>query len=147
MNANHPTPVSFAWCKAAPLKRALSLSFGEGSAFLLAACFFLLTAEAPAQPAGSGVVTGQVSNAATKSYLEGAVVELVGTNQITTTDREGRYQFAGVDGETVTLAVSFTGLDSQRIPVSVGPGRRVVRDIALTSEIYKLDKFTVAGER
>ena len=47
----------------------------------------------------------------------------------------------------VTLVVSFSGLDPQRIPVAVPSGQGVVRDVELTAEIYKLDKFTVAGER
>lgn len=95
----------------------------------------------------SGSIAGQVSNAATKSYLEGAVVELIETHQSIITDREGRYQFTGIPAGSVTLAVTFTGLDSQRISMSVGNNQQVVRDVALTSEIYKLDKFTVAGVR
>jgi TonB-dependent receptor len=97
--------------------------------------------------ASGGTITGQVSNSATKSYLEGAVVELVGTDRSTITDREGRYQFDGVATGSVTVAVGFTGLDKKQVPVSVGAGQRVVQDFELTSEIYKLEKFTVAGER
>jgi TonB-dependent receptor len=94
-----------------------------------------------------GTISGQVSNNATKSYLEGAIVTLAGTENSTVTDREGRFQFIGVAPGNVTLIVSFTGLDTKRVPVSVAAGERVVRDIELTSEIYRLDKFTVSGER
>ncbi|MBI4626503.1 MAG: TonB-dependent receptor [Verrucomicrobia bacterium] len=99
----------------------------------------------PEQQAGS--VAGQVSNAATGSFLEGAVVALAGTNRVAITDREGRYEFSGVPGNQVRLFVSFSGLDPQIIPVPMAAGRKVVRDVGLTAEIYKLDKFTVAGER
>ncbi|MBI4621813.1 MAG: TonB-dependent receptor [Verrucomicrobia bacterium] len=92
-------------------------------------------------------ITGQIINAATQSYLEGAVVELSGTNRTTTTDREGRYQFAGVPSGPVTLVVSYAGLDPQRISASVPASGTVVRNVEMTAEIYKLDKFTVAGER
>ena len=67
----------------------------------------------------TGSITGQVSNAATRSFLEGAVVALAGTNQATITDREGRYYLNGVPAGVATVAVSFTGLDTQQIPISV----------------------------
>ncbi|MSU50820.1 MAG: TonB-dependent receptor [Opitutus sp.] len=107
---------------------------------------------APASTVGpngtaAGIVRGQVSNAATGSFLQGAVVELAGANRSVITDREGRYQFGDVPVGSATLVVSFSGLDTQRVALSVGAGVSAVRDIALTSEIYKLDKFTVAGER
>jgi TonB-dependent receptor len=95
----------------------------------------------------SGSIAGQVSNAATGSFLEGAVVALAGTNRTVITDREGRYEFSGVPTEGATLVVSFSGLDPQTIPVAVAVGKRVVHDVELTAEIYKLEKFTVAGER
>lgn len=94
-----------------------------------------------------GTITGQVSNAATRSFLEGAVVRLAGTDRFVLTDREGHFHFTGVSADQVTLEVSFTGLDSKRVPVVMTPGQRVVRDVELTSEIYQLDKFTVAGIR
>ena len=97
----------------------------------------------------TGSITGQVSNAATRSFLQGAVVTLSGANQTSITDREGRYHLNSVPTATgeVTIEVTFAGLDAQRIAVSVGSGQRVVRDVGLTSEIYKMDKFAVAGER
>ena len=95
----------------------------------------------------TGQVTGQVSNAATQSYLEGAIVTLSSTQQSIITDREGRFRFDGVAPGGVTLAVSFTGLDAQRIPLVVTAGRTEVRNVELTSSIYSLEKFVVAGER
>ena len=91
----------------------------------------------PAGPAATGSITGQVSNAATKSFLEGAVIVIAGTDRSITTDREGRFLVTAVQGDTVTLDVSFTGLDPQRITVPVAAGQRVVRDVELTSDIYK----------
>ena len=95
----------------------------------------------------TGAITGQVSNQATRAYLEGATVEIAGTALSTTTDREGRFELAGVAPGEVTLVVRFTGLDPKRVPVTVGAGQRAVRDVELTSDVYQLDKFVVAGER
>ncbi|MBI4624736.1 MAG: TonB-dependent receptor, partial [Verrucomicrobia bacterium] len=113
----------------------------------MAICFSLLTANALGQSSGTGTITGQVSNVSTRAFLQGAVVELSGTDQSTITDREGRYEFTGVPAGPATLIVTFTGLDLQRIVVPVSAGQKVVRDVQLTSNIYQLDKFTVAGMR
>jgi iron complex outermembrane recepter protein len=107
----------------------------------------LLSTPASGQAAAGATIAGQVSNAATQSYLQGAVVQLEGTGRTVLTDREGRYAFHGVEGAQVTLVVSYSGLDPQRISVSPSPGRTVRQDVALTSDVYKLEKFVVAGER
>jgi iron complex outermembrane receptor protein len=104
-------------------------------------------ASSPGAPLVTGTITGRVGNAATKSYLEGAVVELVGTGRTVITDRDGVYLFTGVAAGAATLSYAFTGLDAQRLTVSVSGGQRVVRDVELTAAIYQLEKFTVAGER
>ena len=92
------------------------------------------------------VLSGQVSNAATGSFLEGANVVLEGTERSTFTDREGRFRFVGVTAGATALLVSFAGLDARRIPVIVGADSRTVQDVALTSRAYLMEKFTVAGE-
>ena len=112
---------------------------------LLVSLLLLLPSLLAAQ--GTGSISGQVSNQATKSYLEGASVELTGTGRSATTDREGRFEFRDVPPGTATLAVAFTGLDPARVTVTVSAGRRAVQDVELTSGIYRMDKFTVAGER
>jgi iron complex outermembrane receptor protein len=133
MKRTNPVTLLAAW---------LALMFGSPEAALAADGG---SAGSPAH--SSGAITGQVSNAATRSFLEGAVVTVAGTGRSVTTDREGRYQITGVGGDQVNLEVSFAGLDAQRVTVAVGPGQRVVRNVELTSDIYKMDKFTVAGMR
>ena len=100
-----------------------------------------------ADSATTGIITGQISNAATKYFLEGAVVQVDGTALATTTDREGRYRLANVPTEARTLIVSFTGLDAQRIPVSVLAGQTQARNVELTANVYKLEEFRVVGDR
>jgi iron complex outermembrane receptor protein len=94
----------------------------------------------------TGIVTGYVSNAATRSYLEGAKVSAQGAKQAVFTDRLGRYQIALPRGSE-TLIVTYTGLDSKNVLVSVTAGQTSSQDIELTSEIYALEKFTVSGVR
>jgi len=102
----------------------------------------------PAQaPTSGAIIAGQVSNAATGSFLEGAVVTLAGTGRSAITDREGRYEFNDVTLGEVTLAASYPGLDAQHVAISARAGGRIVRDVELTAAIYKLEKFSVAGER
>lgn len=104
----------------------------------------LLSCAARAQ--SNGVVTGQISNAATSIFLEGAEVGVEGTNNYTLTDREGRYELLLPPG-VVTLVARYTGLEPQKITVEVKPGARVNQPIALGSSVYKLEAFTVSGPR
>ncbi len=102
-------------------------------------------AAAPAAEATS-VLLGRVSNAATGSYLQGAVVRLEGTAYEALTERGGGFELRVPAGE-YSLAVSYTGLDLQRVAVTVPRGAQVRRDVALTADIYRMNPFTVTGER
>ena len=109
---------------------------------LLLGCAFTL----PLRAQTTGIVAGQVSNAATSVFLEGAEVSVEGTNRSTLTDREGRYELVLPTG-VATLVVRYTGLEPQTITVDIRPGIRAVQNIELNSGIYKLDPFTVSGPR
>jgi TonB-dependent receptor len=112
---------------------------------LLAALLMSVPFRAVAQTGAT--VTGQVSNAATQYFLDGAVVLLAGTNRAVTSDREGRFTLSGIPGTTATLEVSFPGLDSQQVVVSLQPGQTVVRNVELTAGIYKMEALRIVGDR
>jgi len=114
---------------------------------LLCGLFLLIASALRAQPVGGAHVIGQVSNAATQSYLQGVVVQVEGTDRSVVTDREGRFELRGLAGPSATLVVSYSGLDTQRIPVALNPEGTVRQDVALTSSVYRLEKFVVGGER
>ncbi|MGH7958060.1 MAG: carboxypeptidase regulatory-like domain-containing protein, partial [Opitutaceae bacterium] len=95
----------------------------------------------------TGIITGNVSNTATGNLLEGATITLPQLNLSTFTDRTGRFVLTRVLAGTHELIVTYIGLDSVKSSVHVGAGERVVRDFDLTSGIYKLEAFTVTGER
>jgi iron complex outermembrane recepter protein len=94
-----------------------------------------------------GTITGRVSNSVTSIYLEGAEVKLKNTNQATLTDNLGRFTFPNLDQGDYILVVTYLGLDTREEKVSLKAGEKVDREIALESEVYKLDTFTVVGER
>ncbi|MBL9199036.1 MAG: TonB-dependent receptor [Opitutaceae bacterium] len=94
----------------------------------------------------TGTVRGQVSNAATGAFLEGARVEVRGTDRIAFTDRQGHFLLT-VPAGSATLDASYTGLEKQSSTLDLAAGREVVRHFALTSAVYQLEAFTVAGVR
>ena len=104
---------------------------------------FRLLGQVPAP----GEISGQVSNQALGLFLEGARVELVGTNRAVLTDRDGHFRLAEVRAGATTLIVSYTGLNSQNVVLDVKSAQVVTRDIGLVSDVYVMDAFKVASLR
>src|SRR5687767_8471497 len=128
-----PTPSS----RARFAKRFYSI----GSGFLLfSICATLAAAQA------NGTITGRVSNAATGTYLESAIVSIEGTGLQTATERGGEFSLS-VPAGTHTVVVTYTGLDAARESVQVTAGSTALKNFSLTSGIYKLDAITVTGLR
>lgn len=96
---------------------------------------------------GNATLEGRVSNAATKAYLEGAVIEISTLGRRTLTDGMGRYMFSDLPAGEHVLVATYTGLDPRRESVVVGGTPALQRDFELTSEIYQLGTITVVGER
>ena len=94
-----------------------------------------------------GALVGRVTNSATGKPLEGARVELKGTTRATDVDETGEYRFTDVAPGTVTVSVSYTGLNTAEETVTVASGAPTRRDVGLTADIYRLSKFVVSGER
>ena len=101
-----------------------------------------LTASVHAQSARTGVLTGQVINQNTGDVLSSAFVGLAGSTVTETTDNNGMYRLVLPEGPQ-TIVVSYSGLDEQRFGVEVKAGGEVRRDVAMTSTLYKMDKFVV----
>lgn len=92
-------------------------------------------------------LSGTVTNAATGRALEGARVALTGTNRETLSDRQGSYSFEGVAPGAVIAEVSYSGLDTITTPATMQPNQATRLDFKLTSQIYAMGQFVVAGER
>lgn len=108
----------------------------------------LFGSHTPAQTsAGSGSLTGTVSNSATGANLEGAEVTLQPGGQSVLTTREGRFVFPQLAAGVYQLTVTYSGLDPKTVEARVGPGGTASYDVALGSSVYQLSKFVVEGER
>jgi len=124
---------------------------GVAVARLLAACSAVLlgtvvSSSLRAATTG-GIVSGSVSNAGTGDRLEGARVSLPKLGLMVLTDNTGRFVLTGVPAGTHELQATYIGLDATTLTVTVAAGQRATRDFELTTGVYKLDAFTVAGER
>ena len=115
----------------------------------LAATLACLAGISPAvhAAAADGIISGNVSNAATGNLLPGAQVDVPQLGLTTFTDATGRFVLNNVPAGTHEVVVSYTGLDPMKATVAVTSGQRAVRDFDLTSGIYRLDTFQVTGER
>ena len=108
----------------------------------------LLMAECAAQnPGATGVVQGAVSNIATGAYLNGAQVTLSPGDVTVLTSRDGRFVFSNVVAGEHRLTISYSGLDRKTVAGRVAAGGTAEYDVGLTSGVYQLEKFVVAGER
>ena len=101
----------------------------------------------PGLTATAGTVTGTISNAATRNLLEGARVEVPRLGLSALTDGTGRYVLTDVPDGTHELVASYLGLDPARATVTVAGAVAATRSFDLTAAIYRLDTFTVTGER
>jgi iron complex outermembrane receptor protein len=102
-----------------------------------------LRAQAPAE----GGISGSVRNTQTNEFLEGVVVSLEGTNLSTTTQRGGSFSFSRVPAGSYKLKAFYTGLDIKDTQVTVVAGQTADVPVGLTSDVYKLEAFTVGGSR
>lgn len=108
-------------------------------------------AQSPAaQPAAEaqayGTVSGAVSNSATGEFLRGAILTVDGIVSTVTTDRSGEFVLVLPAGRR-TIGINFTGLQPLLRTVDVPASGSVRQDFALTSDVYRLEKYVVAGLR
>lgn len=146
------------WQRLAVLCRQFAVTLLDGRAsdrLLCLLAFVASLAVLPGLPAqttvGTGIITGQVSNAATRQYLGNAEVRVVGTDLVAITTVGGRYVLTGVPAGEVRVAVSYTGLDTAEQTVTVTAGQSTTVDFGLTTgrygDVVTLDTFVVSSAR
>ena len=90
---------------------------------------------------------GRVSNRVTGDNLAGATIRIEGTAQVAYAEQDGTYVLSNLPSGSVTVRVTFPGLDSATATVNLAPAMTARQDFALTSDIYVLPQFAVAGSR
>lgn len=129
----------------------LSLAFRRAlrlTGFLALSIIALAPIRVQAQAGDLGVVAGQVINEATNAPLSGALIVLESDARVTTVSgADGRFRLTNVPAGARTLVVSYTGLDTTKSEVTVPAGSSVQSTVYLTSEVYKMEAFSVSTVR
>ena len=78
-----------------------------------------LLASLPAFAQNTGTrISGQVTNAESSAPLEGATIQVKGTDQFTVTDKEGKFSILVNNPATAVLLVTYTSYVPAEIPVN-----------------------------
>ena len=123
------------------VRRFVSLSPG----LALAAALLLAVTPAMAQAPAEGTVTGQVLDASSGKYLEGADVQLSGTDRHQATGREGVFAFTGVPAGDQSLVVTYFGLAPKTMPVTITAGQPASVTVVLNSDVVQMSAFKVTS--
>lgn len=93
-------------------------------------------------------IRGTVRNDRTGAFLAGAEVTLLGRPGVSaTTERDGSFTLRPVPPGPQRIRVLYTGLDPHEAEVLVPVAGTATVDVGLGAEIYRLERFVVAGER
>ena len=143
--------------KLASLATPAAFPSGHLSVFraLFAGIVLLIGSIVPAAAqSGTGTIEGRVLNVISGRFISNARVTVEGTNIAVLTNDYGDYRINGVPAGTVTLQVTYTGLDTETKTVVVTAGSSTNLDITLSNrdivgddETIMLDVFTVQSER
>jgi iron complex outermembrane recepter protein len=95
----------------------------------------------------TGSISGTVFNTNTRKSLERAEVSIEGTRTYILTDNLGNFRITGLRPGSYVLSARYAGLDDAQQTVVVTAGEVAMIAIALSSDIYELDAYTVSGER
>ncbi len=108
---------------------------------LLALALFLTTATIFAQ----GTLTGTVMDSDMNAPLPGATVMVVGTNNGTTTDFDGKFSL-NVQAASGTVEISFIGFEKKSMPFTVANGTtKDLGTIVLNADASALDEIVVTS--
>lgn len=92
--------------------------------------------------AAQGIITGRVYDDVTGKSLQGAIIQVSGTNTRDATREDGSFQIS-VPAGSVTLRVSYVGLDAVTQIVDVPRHGNVVANIGLTSRTIGANDIVV----
>lgn len=95
--------------------------------------------------AQTGIITGRVTDQATRAPIVDAQVIVVGTQRGTRTGSDGSYRLTGVPVGTARVRALRLGYEADVVTVTVTEGQTVSADFALQSTVLRLDQVVVAA--
>jgi hypothetical protein len=108
----------------------------------------LLMASLASVAQNTQTVRGTILDGASKSPIAGASVLVLGTNNGTASDAQGRFKLTGVPVGRVNLKISFIGYEDLFLrDIVVNSGKEVVMDLALTESLTKLEEVNITYSR
>lgn len=115
----------------------------------LATTTTLVAAEGAAQQTPDpGRIAGQVVNEANGRPLAQAQVAIVGTDQGTLTDVQGRYRTPPIPPGTYALEVTILGFGTTRVEgIVVEAGGTTIQNISLSSQAVEVEGLVIEAER
>jgi TonB-dependent receptor len=114
------------------------------TSILLSASALTLAAAA----AQAAEITGRVTESSGRVGLEGAVVRILETGQIVSSDRDGGFRFASVPAGEYTIEVSYLGADAQSQTVSLASDASVATvAFNMGADVAVTDNILVIGQR
>lgn len=121
------------------MPKAFPTSFG----LLISACAFA----ASATGALAATVTGRVRDQDSNSYLRGATISLRGSAATAVSDSGGEFTLTQVPAGSYTLVVSHLGYSDATQQVTIAEGPSPTLEVAIKSDVVRLEKFVVEGEQ
>jgi hypothetical protein len=102
----------------------------------------------PAQSAGEpAAITGRVLDDNTKEYIKNATVTIAPPRREVITDDMGMFRFSGLRPGSYMLEISYGEMKLEKRTVTVAAGETKTIEVPMTSDLYIMEKFVVAGER
>src|SRR4030042_1579829 len=96
----------------------------------------------------AGDIVGRVTDSERGTFLQGANVQIEGTNYGAAADRFGVYRILRVPPGRYTLVATFIGYERYTVEVSAGTGdTETTQDIAMTMTSVIFDAVVVEGQR
>ncbi|MCC5878889.1 MAG: TonB-dependent receptor [Idiomarina sp.] len=125
-----------------------ALAAGHGAAFAgqSAGNFNLISASA--QAINSPAIRGEIADP-NGQFVQGAIIRLQGTNRETTTDRQGRFRFDGLDVGDYQLVVDYLGFENQLIDaqVSAQGGQFISLTLEQPQQDAAIERIQIVGGR
>ncbi|PIX13611.1 MAG: TonB-dependent receptor, partial [Flavobacteriaceae bacterium CG_4_8_14_3_um_filter_31_8] len=96
---------------------------------------------------GKGVISGKVIENESNFSLPGATIKLAGTNNYTTSDSNGDFEFLNVKEGTYQIEIYYIGYQKFSQEVNVETGKNIKVSLKLISGTEQLGEIVIMGDR